>query len=73
MACRCIDSRDDVLTKTEGTATMADMWLTILMIVAGLAALGVISLVLIAVVSGLRSSAQSFASREDRDDNSGAG
>jgi hypothetical protein len=44
------------------------MLLTILKIVAGIAVLGVISLVLIAVISGLRSSVDVLGKREDRDD-----
>lgn len=47
------------------------MLLTILKIVAGVAVLGIISLVLIAVVSGLRSSAQALGKREDREDGPG--
>jgi hypothetical protein len=47
---------------------MPDMLLTILKIVAGLAVLGIISLVLIAVISGLRSSARALGKREDRDE-----
>ena len=42
--------------------------LTLLKIVAGLAALGVISLVLIAVVSGLLASAGSLNRQKDPDD-----
>jgi hypothetical protein len=49
------------------------MLLTILKIVAGLAVLGIISIVLIAVVSGLRSSAQALQKPEEHDDNSGVG
>lgn len=49
------------------------MFLTILKIIAGLAVLGVISLVLIAVISGLRSSVRALGNREDRDDDSGVG
>ncbi len=45
------------------------MLLTILKIVAGLAVLGIISMVMIAVVSGLVSSARSLGNRENRDDN----
>jgi hypothetical protein len=52
---------------------MADMLLTILKIVAGLAVLGIISLVLVAVISGLRSSAKALGNREDHDDNAGLG
>jgi hypothetical protein len=52
---------------------MSDMLLTILKIVAGLAVLGIISMVLIAVISGLRSSASALGNREDHDDNSGVG
>jgi hypothetical protein len=47
------------------------MLMTILKIVAGLAVLGIISMVVIAVVSGLRSSASALGNREDRDDSSG--
>jgi hypothetical protein len=43
------------------------MLLTILKIVAGVEVLGIISLVLIAVISGLRSSAQALGKREDRE------
>jgi hypothetical protein len=52
---------------------MAVMLLTILKIVAGLAVLGIISLVLVAVVSGLRSSAQALRKPEERDDDPGVG
>ena len=52
---------------------MFDMLLTILKIVAGLAAVGIITMLLIAVVSGLRSSANALGNREDHDDNSGVG
>ena len=50
---------------------MFDMLLTILKIFAGLAVLGVISMVLIAVISGLRSSAHALGNREDHDGDSG--
>ena len=49
------------------------MLMTILKVVAGLAVLGIISMVLIAVISGLRSSAHALGNREDRDDDSGVG
>ena len=49
------------------------MLLTILKVVAGLAVLGIISLVLVAVISGLRSSVRALGDREDRDDNSSSG
>jgi hypothetical protein len=49
---------------------MAGMLLTILKIAAGLAVLGIISIVLIAVVSGLLSSARAFVNRDDQGDNS---
>jgi hypothetical protein len=52
---------------------MAPMLMTILKIVAGLAVLGIITMLLIAVVSGLRSSASALGHREDNDDNSGVG
>jgi hypothetical protein len=52
---------------------MATVLLTILKIAAGLAALGVISLVLVAVISGIRSSVGALGGREDHDDNSGVG
>ncbi len=52
---------------------MAPMLLTILKVVAGLAALGVISLVLVAVISGLQSFIRALGDREDRDDNSSSG
>ncbi|MCW8985799.1 MAG: hypothetical protein OQK55_10680 [Thermoanaerobaculales bacterium] len=52
---------------------MAAMLLTILKVVAGLAVLGIISIVLIAVISGLRSSASALGHRKDRDANSGVG
>jgi hypothetical protein len=52
---------------------MATMLMTILKIVAGLAVLGIISMVLIAVVSGLRDSARALRNLEDHDDNSGVG
>ena len=47
------------------------MLLTLLKIVAGLAVLGIISMVMIAVVSGLVSSARSLGKREQRDDEPG--
>ena len=50
---------------------MTTMILTVLKIVAGLAVVGVIALVLVAVISGLRSSARALRKQEDRDDNSG--
>ena len=50
---------------------MAAMLMTMLKIAAGIAALGVISLVLVAVVSGLRSSAHALQNPEENDDNSG--
>lgn len=43
------------------------MIMTLLKIVAGLAVLGIISMVMIAVVSGLVSSARSLGNRENRD------
>lgn len=49
------------------------MLMTILKVVAGLAVLGIISLLLIAIISGLRSSASALGNREDHDDNSGVG
>ena len=49
------------------------MILTILKIVAGLAVLGVVALVLIAVVSGLTSSIHSLRGRGEQDDHSNAG
>ncbi len=52
---------------------MAPMLMTILKIVAGLAVLGIITMLLIAVVSGLRGSASALGHREDNDDNSGVG
>jgi hypothetical protein len=52
---------------------MTPMLLTILKIVAGIAVLGIISLVLIAVISGLRMSAQAVGKPEDRRDDLGAG
>ena len=52
---------------------MFGMILTILKIVAGLAVLGIITLLLIAVVSGLRSSASALGNREDHNDGPGAG
>jgi hypothetical protein len=52
---------------------MATMILTILKVVAGLAVLGIITMLLIAVVSGLRSSASALGHREDHDDDSGVG
>ena len=50
---------------------MAGMLLTILKIAAGIAVLGIISIVLIAVVSGLRSSANALGNRENRGSGSG--
>ena len=50
---------------------MSAMFMTILKIVAGLAVLGIISMVLIAVISGLVSSARALRNQGDRDDNSG--
>ena len=47
------------------------MMMTILKVVAGLAALGIISMVLIAIISGLRSSAHALGNREDHDGDSG--
>jgi len=47
---------------------MATMLLTILKIVAGLAVLGIVSLVLIAVVSGLASSVRALRNRGDSDE-----
>jgi len=47
------------------------MLLTILKIVAGVAVLGIISLVLVAVISGLRSTAQALGKRDDRDGDPG--
>ena len=44
------------------------MLLTILKIVAGIAVVGIVGLVLIAVVSGLRSSVQSLHGQEDDDE-----
>ena len=49
------------------------MLMTILKVVAGLAVLGIISLLMIAIISGLRSSASALGNREDHDDNSGVG
>ena len=49
------------------------MLMTILKVAAGLAVLGIISMVLIAVIFGLTSSARALRNREDRDDNSGVG
>jgi hypothetical protein len=49
------------------------MLLTILKVVAGLAVLGIISIVLIAVISGPTSSARALRNQGDRDDNSGDG
>ena len=46
------------------------MLLTLLKIVAGLAVLGVISMVMIAVLSGLISSVRALGNREKPDDNS---
>jgi len=60
------------LSSTGDADTIAAMPLTILKVVAGLAVLGIISMVLIAVISGLRSSASALGKREDRGDNSGA-
>jgi hypothetical protein len=50
---------------------MAAMLMTILKIVAGIAALGVVSLVLVAVVSGLRSSANALQNPEENNDHQG--
>jgi len=50
---------------------MCDMLLTVLEIVAGLAVLGIISMVLVAVISGLRSSAWALHKPGERDDDSG--
>jgi hypothetical protein len=47
---------------------MVTMLLTILKIVAGLAVLGIISIVLIAVFSGLVSSVRTLRKPEDRDE-----
>jgi hypothetical protein len=47
---------------------MLDMLLTILKIVAGLAVLGIISLVLLAVFSGLKASVRSLRHRGGTDD-----
>ena len=52
---------------------MAAMLMTILKVVAGLAVLGIITMLLIAVVSGLRSSASALGNREDHNDGPGAG
>jgi len=46
------------------------MVLNILKIVAGLAVLGIITIVLIAVVSGLKSSVHSLRGQEEKDDHS---
>ena len=59
-------------TRTDA-GTIAVMLMTILKIVAGLAVLGIITMLLIAVVSGLRSSASALGHGEDNDDNSGVG
>ena len=50
---------------------MSDMLLTILQIVAGVAVLGIITLVMVAVISGLRSSAQALKNPENHDDDTG--
>jgi hypothetical protein len=47
------------------------MFLTVLKIVAGLAVVGVIALVLIAVVSGLAGSVRALRKREGNDDHPG--
>ena len=47
---------------------MATMFLTILKIVAGLAVLGIVSIVLIAVVSGLVSSVRALQNRGESDE-----
>lgn len=47
---------------------MATMFLTILKIVAGLAVLGIISIVMVAVVSGLVSSVCALRNRGDSDE-----
>jgi hypothetical protein len=52
---------------------MSDMLLTILKIVAGIAVLGIISLVLVAVISRRRSSAQALHKPENHDDDTGSG
>jgi hypothetical protein len=52
---------------------MSDMLMTILKLAAGFAVLGIIALVLVAVVSGLRSSAQALQKPENHDDDTGVG
>jgi hypothetical protein len=52
---------------------MASVLLTILKVGAGLAVLGIISMVLIAIIPGLVSSARPLRNREDHDDNAGVG
>jgi len=52
---------------------MVAVLLTILKIVAGLAVLGIVSMVLIAVVSGLVSSVRALRNREGNDDHPGVG
>jgi len=49
------------------------MLMTILKVVAGLAVLGIISMVLIAVISGLKDSARAIRNQGNRDDDSGVG
>ena len=46
---------------------MATMFLTILKIIAGLAVLGIISMVMIAVISGLASSIRALRNRGESD------
>ena len=64
---------DRVLPSTDDAGTIATMLMTILKVVAGLAVLGIISMVLIAVISGLKGSARAIRNQGDRDDNSGVG
>ena len=62
-----------VHSRSDNAGTIATMLMTILKIVAGLAVLGIISMVLIAVISGLKGSARALHKPEDRNDNSGDG
>jgi hypothetical protein len=52
---------------------MTTMVLTILKIVAGLAVLGIVSIVMVAVVSGLVSSFRALRNRKGNDDHPGVG
>jgi len=73
MAPWCFGDTGRVHASTDDAGTMSAMFMTILKIVAGLAVLGIISMVLIAVISGLVSSARALRNQGDRDDNSGVG